>query len=65
MAYPFKLSSNSNITAQLVEGTSSYSVSCNIQNSADRKVKYHEMDIPPMSHSAFLPTALFMFQTTK
>lgn len=45
MAYPVKLSSKSNITVELVEGTSSYSVSYDIQNSADRKVKYHEMDI--------------------
>lgn len=45
MAHPFKLSSKSNVTVQLVEGTSSYSVSCNTQNSADRSVKYHETDV--------------------
>lgn len=53
-----------------IEGTSSYSVSCNITNSADRKVRHHGdrhlthavRYLSPTSHGAFLPTALLMFQ---
>lgn len=60
----------SNITVQLTEETSSYLTRCNIQNSADRNVKYCEDGqtsptrwcTPPVSHSAFLPTVLLMFQ---
>lgn len=60
----------SNIAVQLTEETSSYSARCNIQNSADRNVKYREDGqispmrwcMPSVSHSAFLPTVLLMFQ---
>lgn len=36
MAQPFKLSSEANITIQLIERKSSHSVSCNIENDADK-----------------------------
>lgn len=65
MAHPFDWAQKSNVV-QLIVGTRSYSVRCNIQNSAERKVYYNEhgciSHTPPMSHSAFFPTALFMFQ---
>lgn len=65
MAHPFDWAQKSNVV-QLIVGTRSYSVRCNIQNSAERKVYYNEHGRihirPPMSHSAFFPTALFMFQ---
>lgn len=65
MAHPFDWAQKSNVV-QLIVGTRSYSVRCNIQNSAERKVYYNEhgriSHTPPMSHSAFFPTVLFMFQ---
>lgn len=69
MARPFKPCSQSNI-AQLIEGSSSYSVRCNIQNTAERNMKQPkdghisimQWNASPMSRSVFLPTALFMFQ---